>query len=83
MVKRVKKEKPKLRPPRVFKTKKGRFYIIVKNKIVYIPIPKDLDASSKQVQNQLVKVIINNGQYRTKTRPRKKPEKKQIYFQKH
>lgn len=81
MVKRLKKEKPKLRPPRVFKTKKGRFYIIVKNKIVYIPIPKDLDASSKQVQNQLVKVIINNGQYRTKTRPRKKPEKKQIYFQ--
>ena len=77
--------KIKKRPPRVYVTKTGRYYIMKNNKKVYIQIPKsDKPISQKQIQKQIVNVVLSHPKYHVPMKRRKRTFSKtgKIYFQK-
>jgi len=77
--------KVKKRPPRVYVTKTGKFYIMKDGKKVYIQIPKTEKAlSQKQLQKQVVNVVLTHPRYYVPIRRRKRTFSKsgRVYFQK-
>lgn len=77
--------KMKKRPPRVYVTKSGRFYILKNGKKVYIQIPKtEKPISQKQLQKQVVNVVLTHPRYYIPIKKRKRTFSKtgKVYFQK-
>ena len=77
--------KTKKRPPRVYVTKTGRFYIIKNGKKIYIQIPKtEKPISQKQLQKQIVNVVLTHPKYYVPIKRRKRTFSKtgKVYFQK-
>lgn len=85
MTLKQKVEKTKLRPPRIYKTAGGKFYIIRQNQRVYIPIPLKTRAHMpKNIMKQIVNVVLTHPKYmvRIKRRKRTFSKKGQVYFNK-
>ena len=59
-----KRKQKKARPPRLFVTKTGRPYIIVKKKRIYLKATKDIDSK------KLVNIVINNFKKQNKQQNR-------------
>ena len=83
----LKKKIPKFkkRPPRVYVTKTGRFYIIKNGNKIYIQIPKtEKPISQKQLQKQIVNVVLTHPKYYVPIKRRKRTFSKtgKVYFQK-
>ena len=77
--------KTKKRPPRVYVTKTGRFYIIKNGNKIYIQIPKtEKPISQKQLQKQIVNVVLTHPKYYVPIKRRKRTFSKtgKVYFQK-
>ena len=77
--------KLKKRPPRVYVTKTGRFYIIKNGNKIYIQIPKtEKPISQKQLQKQIVNVVLTHPKYYVPIKRRKRTFSKtgKVYFQK-
>ena len=76
--------KLKKRPPRVYVTKTGRFYIIKNGNKIYIQIPKtEKPISQKQLQKQIVNVVLTHPKYYVPIKKRKRTFSKtgKVYFQ--
>jgi len=76
------KLKVKKRPPRVYQTKKGRYYIKQNGKKVYIDIPYNPNLSQKQIQRQIVNVVLTHPRYHVPLKRRKRTFSKsgKVYF---
>jgi hypothetical protein len=76
------KLKVKKRPPRVYQTKKGRYYIKQNGKKIYIDIPYNPNLSQKQIQRQIVNVVLTHPRYHVPLKRRKRTFSKsgKVYF---
>ena len=85
VIKKRKGETRKTRVPRLFQTKKGKYYIVKNGNIHYIKLPTNIKNSNdqKQVQKQIINIINQHPSYKVKSKPKKKPSSKQkVFFQK-
>ena len=70
------------RPPRVYVSSKGRYYIKDGTKKIYIDIPYDPILKQKQIQKQVVNVVLKHPRYYIPLKRRKRTfsNKGRVYF---
>ena len=70
------------RPPRVYVSSKGRYYIKDGTKKIYIDIPYDPTLKQKQLQKQVVNVVLTHPRYYIPLKRRKRTfsNKGRVYF---
>jgi len=70
------------RPPRVYVSSKGRYYIKDGTKKIYIDIPYDPTLKQKQLQKQIVNVVLTHPRYYIPLKRRKRTfsNKGRVYF---
>ena len=70
------------RPPRVYVSSKGRYYIKDGTKKIYIDIPYDPTLKQKQIQKQVVNVVLKHPRYYIPLKRRKRTfsNKGRVYF---
>ena len=70
------------RPPRVYVSSKGRYYIKDGTKKIYIDIPYDPTLKQKQLQKQVVNVVLTHPRYYIPLKRRKRTfsKKGRVYF---